>query len=68
MADLPKWITPKQASAILGRSQSWLYRAREGKHAGPPFYRPGYRILYKEDEVLRFLELRRSECPAPKKE
>lgn len=58
----PNWLAPKQAAAILGVSRTWLWRARAGKCAGPPYYRLNRRIKYDEDEVRKFMALHRVEC------
>lgn len=62
MAEIPKWLTPKQAAALLGVSTTWLYRARRGDYPGPPYYPLNHRYQYKEDEILMFIEMRRREC------
>jgi hypothetical protein len=66
VANIPNWITAKQAAALMGVTKDWLWKARDGQHAGPPYYRPNFRVLYREDEVLQFIELHRTECPSRK--
>lgn len=52
----PNWITPKEAAELLGKSESWLYKARQGKWRGPPAYGFNRSVRYKEHEVWDFIE------------
>jgi len=55
-----KWISPKRAATILGKTVEWLMRARK-KGSGPPYYNSGGRIQYDEDEVIAFRDSWRRE-------
>ena len=46
MEEERRYITPKQAAAMYGFSFGYLANLRS-KRQGPPFYRPGRKILYR---------------------
>jgi len=49
----PRGLKPPAAGHYVGRSASWLKKARQGKTdpQGPPFRRIGNRILYFREEL-----------------
>ena len=51
----PTLLNQKEVSLIIRKSEAWLERKR-WKKEGIPFLKIGRNVLYKEDDVLRFLE------------
>lgn len=52
-------LTTKQAAGILGMSADWVYRLRRIRNSGLSFYKFGKKVLYKREDVIKFLESRR---------
>ena len=54
----PRGLKPPAAGHYLGRSPSWLKKARRGltNPAGPPFRKVGNRILYFKEELDIWLD------------
>ncbi len=67
----PRGLKPPAAGHYIGRSPSWLKKARQGKTfvQGPPFRKCGNRILYFREELDSWLtELGPSMTVLPGKE
>ena len=63
-------LDEKKAAEYVGMSIGFLQRDRcegatGGRTPGPPFYRVGRRIFYKQSDLDVWLELHRVERPLP---
>lgn len=61
MSGEPEFLNSKQTAALLQRSLDWLHRARRKPGKGPPYYRIGGGIMYREQEIMAWLRSVRSE-------
>jgi predicted DNA-binding transcriptional regulator AlpA len=57
----PEFMTTKQVSDLVGNSVDWLIRARADPGKGPPYYRLGGRICYREAEIMTWIRQSRRE-------
>jgi len=46
----------KVAAQIVGRSISWMHRARQRREYGPPWIKIGSRIMYSKAEISAWLD------------
>lgn len=51
----------KVAAEIIGKSPSWMYRARRRRSYGPPWIKIGQRIMYSKAEISAWLDRCRGE-------
>jgi Helix-turn-helix domain len=58
---MPTLLDPKETGAILNKSQQTLAWWRCSKRYNLPFLKIGGRVMYREDDVLRFLASCRTE-------
>lgn len=62
------WVSTKEAAALMGVSISWLCKARRGDWPGPPYVQFNKYVQYDREEIHRFIEMHRHECPGGAKE
>jgi predicted DNA-binding transcriptional regulator AlpA len=55
VVSVPQYIDEKRVSEITGMSRIWLQRARS-EGIGPRFYKIGRRVVYRLDDVMRWIE------------
>ncbi len=53
---MPTLLDPKEAAAILGKSQQTLAWWRCSKRYNLPFLKVGGRVLYDERDLIQFLD------------
>jgi predicted DNA-binding transcriptional regulator AlpA len=61
MANDREHLSTKEAAAIIGVSEWWLYQRRSEIGTGPDFFRVGRNILYRKNDVERWMESRRNQ-------
>ena len=58
IADRPQWLNTEEAAAFLGVKMGWLDRTRlkGGIGGGPTFTKLGGTVVYKKEDLLKYLE------------
>jgi len=56
-----EFLTSKQVAELIGCSLDWVNQARREPGKGPPYYKLGGRICYREAEIMTWIRQSRRE-------